>query len=189
MKTGWTLFLDRDGVINELLPMDYVKTRNEFIFRKEVANELANLGNYFDYIFVITNQQGVGKGLMNADDLTDVHLFMSEKIEEAGGRIDKIYSCTHLKEVDCECRKPKPGMLHTAFREFPEADPKKSILVGDSSSDIEMAKGFGIISVGMTHIYNMHMEWQPEPDYKVNDLHELRLHVIPSILQVYNHPE
>ncbi len=181
MKSIRSLFLDRDGVINELLPMDYVKTIEEFKFKEEVLHELALLSKLFDRVFIVTNQQGVGKGLMSADDLHEIHYYMKNKIEKAGGQITKIYSCTHIKELQCECRKPKPGMLKMAFTEFPDATPQHSILVGDSSSDIEMASYLGIPSVGMLHKYNMDVAWQPKPDYLINNLTELRLKVLPLI--------
>ena len=183
MRSGWTLFLDRDGVINELLPMDYVKTKQEFVFKKEALEELALLSKIFDNLFIVTNQQGVGKRLMSEEDLMDVHNYMLEEIQRAGGRITKVYSCIHLKELDCDCRKPKPGMLRQAFKEYPESDPVKSIVVGDSSSDIEMAHYLGILSVGLIHIYNMQSIWLPKPDYLVNNLTELRMKVLPLIFE------
>ncbi len=181
MNQNWSLFLDRDGVINELLPMDYVKNREEFIFNSEAMEELALLSKIFKSIFVVTNQQGVGKGLMSESDLDDIHNYMLEKIEGVGGRITKIYSCIHVKEAECECRKPKTGMLKQAFQEFPELDRNHSILIGDSSSDIEMAHLYGIHSVGMQHIYNSNTNWTTQPDFTVNNLTELRMKVLPLI--------
>jgi D-glycero-D-manno-heptose 1,7-bisphosphate phosphatase len=183
VSTSWSIFLDRDGVINELLPMDYVKTRQEFVFKEGVLSELAMLSNIFDYLFIITNQQGVGKGLMTEEALLDVHNYMMDEIQLAGGRISKIYYCPHIKELDCNCRKPKPGMVERAFEEFPEATPQQSIFVGDSSSDIELAESFGITSVGMLHAHNRNTVWQPRPAYMVESLTQLREEVLPLILE------
>jgi D-glycero-D-manno-heptose 1,7-bisphosphate phosphatase len=178
----WSLFLDRDGVINELLPMDYVKTWQEFKFKTEVLEELALLSEVFDSIFIVTNQQGVGKGLMTEADLNTIHSRMSDEIHEAGGRITKIYSCIHIKESDCDCRKPKTGMLKQAFADFPDLTKSYCVLVGDSASDIEMAKAFGIMSVGMLHHYNKDGNWTPQPEYIVHNLTELRMKLLPLIL-------
>ncbi len=182
MSQNWSLFLDRDGVINELLPMDYVKSWQEFRFKTEVLEELALLSKVFETIFIVTNQQGVGKGLMSEDDLNDIHSRMTDEIREAGGRITKIYSCIHIKEADCDCRKPKPGMLKQAFAEFPDINHRYSLLVGDSSSDIEMASAFGMRSVGLIHNYNKDTLWNIQPEYIINNLTELRMKLLPLIL-------
>lgn len=183
MSAVLSLFLDRDGVINELLPMNYVTTWQEFIFKKDVLKELAKLSIIFDHLFIVTNQQGVGKGLMTQGNLDDIHNKMLEKIHTAGGKITKIYACTHLEEAQCDCRKPKTGMLKFAFDEYPELNAHQSFLVGDSSSDIEMADTFGIPSAGMLHIYNKHSIWKPQPQYFINDLTDLRTKVLPLILE------
>lgn len=144
---SWTLFLDRDGVINKRLVDDYVKTWDEFEFLPGVKEVLSKFSNVFGRIIIVSNQQGIGKGLMNEDDLNEIHSRMLSEIEESGGRIDAFYHCPELKENNSECRKPKAGMALQAQKEFPEIDFSKSIMVGDSSSDMEFGKNLGMLTV------------------------------------------
>ena len=91
-----TLFLDRDGVINRLRPDDYVKNWEEFEFMPGMLDRLARWSGRFRRILVVTNQRGVGKGIMSLDDLNRIHDRMIEEIERHGGRIDRVYFCTAL---------------------------------------------------------------------------------------------
>ncbi len=141
---SWTLFLDRDGVINERLVDDYVKTWQEFEFLPGVKEALAKLAKIFGRIIIVSNQQGIGKGLMTEQDLEYIHAEMLAEIEEASGRLDAIYFCPELKENDPECRKPNPGMAYQAQQDFPEIDFGKSLMVGDSESDMAFGKRLGM---------------------------------------------
>ena len=115
-KKYTTLFLDRDGVINEKID-GYVKTYSEFKFIDGVLESLKHLSEYFEKIIIVTNQQGIGKKLMTIDDLERLHKSMINEINLFGGRIDKIYYCPCLESENCgECRKPKSGMLIDAKR-------------------------------------------------------------------------
>lgn len=138
--TGYeTLLLDRDGVINKLRPNDYVKSWEEFEFLPGVFDALKKWKSHFKYIFVVTNQRGVGKGVMTEDALLDVHHKMVVEIERHGGRIDKIYYCTALTEEDNR-RKPGNGMFMDILKEYPDVNPKTCIMIGDSESDMNFAK-------------------------------------------------
>lgn len=134
-----TLFLDRDGVINRHRPDDYVKNWNEFEFLPGILESLAAWNRQFKHILVVTNQRGVGKGLMSEDTLLEIHKRMVEEIERLGGRIDRIYYCTDLNN-DSPNRKPNIGMALKAKAEFPDIDFAKSIMVGDSESDMEFGR-------------------------------------------------
>jgi D-glycero-D-manno-heptose 1,7-bisphosphate phosphatase len=142
-----TLFLDRDGVLNRRLPDDYVKHWGEWEWLPGVLKALADLAGLFPRIVIVTNQRGIARGLMNEDALADIHARMLADVAQAGGRIDAIYYCPHDKDAGCDCRKPGIGMYRKAKDAFPEIDPQRSILVGDSGSDIEMAKGAGMWAV------------------------------------------
>ena len=133
--SDWTLFLDRDGVINKKLD-GYVTKPKDFKFLGGVLAALPILSNIFERIIIVTNQQGIGKGIMTHDDLHSVHSHMLRNIELAGGRIDNIYYCPHLATENPPCRKPNPGMAIQAKSDYPSIDFKKSIMVGDSESDI-----------------------------------------------------
>jgi histidinol-phosphate phosphatase family protein len=148
MKSNtWTLFLDRDGVINKKKQGGYIQNRAEFEFLPGVLNFFKDFSNYFETIIVVTNQQGIGKGLMSVDDLFDIHLFMSQEINKSGGKIDKIYYCPELDINNPICRKPNIGMGLDAKRDFPQIDFSRSFMVGDSESDIEFGTRLGMKTV------------------------------------------
>jgi len=146
----WTLFLDRDGVINKKLDNDYVKTIEEFEFIEGSEKAIATMNQLFGRTVVVTNQQGIGKGLMTKDDLKKVHQYMQEQLVPFGGKLDQIYYCPELAESNSICRKPNTGMAEEARRDFPEIDFKKSVMVGDSLSDMQMGKRVGMITVFVT---------------------------------------
>lgn len=137
LKPDWSLFLDRDGVINVRPIGDYVKSIEDFSFIEGVIESLALLSTHFRYIFVVTNQQGVGKKLMSSKQLDDIHQYMIDTIQQKGGRISWIYTCTELEMKTPNCRKPSISMAIQAKSDFPEVDFTKSIMIGDSDSDIE----------------------------------------------------
>lgn len=140
------LLLDRDGVINVLRPNDYVKTVDEFVFCDGALEALRRLNPCFRRIVIVTNQRGVGRGLMTETDLAEIHDWMLARIREAGGRIDRIYVCTAVDPADPR-RKPNPGMAREVRADFPDIDFARSILVGDSASDLEFARRAGIPAV------------------------------------------
>ena len=144
---SWTLFLDRDGVVNERLVDDYVKMWDEFRFLSGVKESLALFSRIFGKIIIVTNQQGVGKGLMSEEMLREIHRKMVGEIEKAGGRVDAVYYCTHLKGQADNCRKPSVAMFEQARKDFPEIIPEKSIMVGDSASDMEFGRNAGMFTV------------------------------------------
>lgn len=147
INSEWTLFLDRDGVINKKRDNDYVKTIEEFIFIEGVLESLAHFSNCFGRIVVVTNQQGIGKGIMTESNLQEVHGYMLEEVQKKGGRIDKIYFAPHLASENSNYRKPGTGMGLQAKQDFPEIDFKKSVLIGDSESDIEFGIKLGMKTI------------------------------------------
>ncbi len=140
------LLLDRDGIINVLRPNDYVKSVDEFVFCDGALEALRRLNPCFRRIVIVTNQRGVGRGLMTEADLAEIHDRMLARIREAGGRIDRIYVCTAVDPADPR-RKPNPGMAREVRADFPDIDFARSILVGDSASDLEFARRAGIPAV------------------------------------------
>lgn len=140
IDSRWTLFLDRDGVINRGIEHGYVKNLSEFQLIDGALEALRKLSKIFPRIIIVTNQQGVGKGVMTENDLIAIHKEMLKKITDAGGRIDKIYYCTAADEENSPYRKPNTGMAIQAKSDFPEIDYEKSIMVGDSLSDMEFGK-------------------------------------------------
>lgn len=141
------LFLDRDGVINTRLPGQYVTRPSEFRWMPGNPEAIARLRPFFDYLFVVTNQQGVGKGLMRPEDMEAIHQYMIAGIRQAGGQIDRIYACPDLKSAPGNCRKPAPEMGLQAKAEFPGIDFTRSVMVGDSLSDLRFGQALGMRNV------------------------------------------
>ena len=150
-----TLFLDRDGVINQKLEGRYVTNFNEFVFVKNSDLAIRKLHKIFKRILIVTNQQGIGKGIMTEDDLNLLHLQMQRKLNPDFDLIDKIYFCPCLEGDSCNCRKHKTGMLEQAKLDFPEIIIKNSFLIGDSESDIEAGNKFGLKTIKVNETYTL----------------------------------
>ncbi len=142
----WTLFIDRDGVINHEKKADYIRNWNEFKFYDGVLEALEILNEKFGVIVMVTNQKGVGKGLMTIEDLAEIHNNMISAIQLKNGRVDKIYYCSDLAD-DSVNRKPNPGMAFQAKRDFPSIDFSKSLMVGNKLSDMGFGRNAGIHTV------------------------------------------
>lgn len=145
-----TLFLDRDGVINKHRPYDYVKSWDEFEFLPGVLEAFILLKDAFERIIMVTNQRGIGKGLMTETELQDIHKRMLSEIRKAGGRLDQIYYCIDINN-DSLYRKPNPGMALQAQKDFPEIVFEESIMVGDSASDREFGNRLGMKTILVRH--------------------------------------
>lgn len=140
------LFLDRDGVINVERKNDYAKNCSEFIFIEGSLEAIAMLSKKFRRIFIVTNQRGVGRGIMSAADLAQIHTCMMEQIEQHGGKISKIYVCTDVNTESIN-RKPNTGMAFRAQADFPDVDFTRSTMVGNSKSDMEFGRKLSLFTV------------------------------------------
>ena len=142
-----TVFLDRDGVINQNPPdWGYVRTWTEFTFIPNARSAIRELTQNGYRIFVITNQAGIGRGLFSEESLKDIHCRMVTEITEAGGVVEGVYYCLHHPDAGCECRKPKPGMFTRAAREH-NIELSNAYLIGDSTTDIEAGQRAGTATV------------------------------------------
>lgn len=146
IDNSWTLFLDRDGVINHEKKLDYILNWNEFKFYDGVKEAMNILDKYFDIIVMVTNQKGIGKQLMSVDDLNHIHKNMVTEIENSGGRIDRIYYCPDLED-NSPNRKPNAGMAFQAKTHYPSIDFSKSIIVGNKPSDMKFGRNAGMHTV------------------------------------------
>lgn len=144
---SWTLFLDRDGVINRRIVNDYVKHPDEFHFLDEVPDAVARLSAAFGRVIVVTNQQGIGKGLYTHEQLQRVHDKMLAGLEASGGHVDAIYYAPQLASENSAMRKPGIGMAHAAKEKFPEIDFTRSVMVGDTNGDMQFARNAGMFAV------------------------------------------
>lgn len=140
-----SLFLDRDGVINVRLMGDYVKNPKEFELLEGVKDFFSEIKDLFQHVFIVTNQQGIGKGLMTVSDLDEVHEYFYGLLDH--NPIKKAYFAPQLAHENHPDRKPGIGMFLKAKQEFEGVDAANAILVGDSISDLEFGKNAGMITV------------------------------------------
>ena len=145
----WTLFLDRDGVINKRKFGGYITTIEEFEFLPGVLPALSEFSKIFHRIIVVTNQQGIAKNLMTERNLLEIHTYMCDRVYEVGGKIDKCYFAPNLKGAEDDMRKPGPAMAELAKMEFPEIDFERCVMVGDTDSDILFGRNLGMKTVGV----------------------------------------
>ena len=138
------LFLDRDGVINRQIVGDYVRNLSQFEWLPGAIDAIVKLGKQFRYVIVVTNQQGIGKGLMSAEDVEEIHNYIIGQVQTAGGCIDRIYCCPSLATANDPNRKPGTGMGLQAKRDFPDIDFSRSLMIGDSPSDMLFAEKLGM---------------------------------------------
>lgn len=139
--TKYTVFLDRDGVINHDSDA-YIKHPDEFHFISQSPEAIALLTASGHQVILITNQSAVGRGMISRQTLDDILAKMTRGVERAGGRIKDIFFCPHTPDEGCDCRKPKPGMIRDAVR-CHGIDLANSVMVGDSAKDIECGKNAG----------------------------------------------
>lgn len=168
---NWSLFIDRDGVINDEKLGEYVLHWDEFVFSPGVLQSLKKLSDVFGHRFLVTNQRGVGKGLMSQADLDTIHYEMQREISVVGGHLDKIYYCTDV-EAGSFYRKPNPGMALQAKKDFPEIDFKKSIMVGNKPSDMRFGRAAGMFTVFLATTNPDVAFPHPDIDLRFNSLAE-----------------
>jgi histidinol-phosphate phosphatase family protein len=156
----WTLFLDRDGVINQKIEDDYVRDYEDFIFMPDVKQVLKELRTQFGWFFIVTNQQGIGKGLMTENDLMRLHWQMQAEFYSYQVEFDKVYHCPALAAQNSSNRKPEIGMALQAKEDFPNINLNKSIIIGDSISDMEFGKRAGMKTIffGNNHKENIYID-------------------------------
>ena len=139
------LILDRDGVINQESP-DFIKSPEEWIPIKGSLEAIGRLSQAGYDIVVITNQSGVGRELLSADKLGEIHVRMIDHVQQHGGKIQSVLFCPHHPDEDCECRKPKTG-LYDELAERLNISYSGVYSVGDSIRDLVAANAAGAIPV------------------------------------------
>lgn len=145
----WTLFLDRDGVLNHDKVGSYIFNPGEFRFYDGVPEAIKLLGQKFGRLIITTNQRGVGRGLMSVTDLDAVHSKMIAGIEPIGGRLDAIFYATSINNDD-PLRKPNPGMAVRAKQQFPDIEFSRSVMVGNNISDMQFGRNTGMYTIFLT---------------------------------------
>ena len=176
-----TLFLDRDGVLNERIIDGYVTKPGDSKSIDGVLDAMAIFARRFDKIFIVTNQQGIGKGLMTAEDLEQIHRFFLNEVNQAGGRVDKIYFCPALKSANSFMRKPSIGMALQARREFEGVSLRHSIMVGDTATDMLFGRRAGMCTVLVGEEKEVASSHPHLVDYYYKDLYTFAKNIEPAI--------
>lgn len=145
---AYTLFLDRDGVLNEPIVDDYARKPQDLVLVNDLCENIQNVASLFKNVILVTNQQGVGRGVMSDIDLENVHLklYNTLKIQNVNW-FDAAFYAPYLKNENHPWRKPNSGMLTKAKSYLPEIDWNKSIMVGDSPGDMHLADSLGLVKV------------------------------------------
>ncbi|MEK5233067.1 HAD family hydrolase [Lysinibacillus sp. FSL K6-0232] len=138
------IFLDRDGVINEVLShrVKFVNKPKDFYFLPKVPEAIRILNKHFDYIFVVTNQGGIGLGFMKEKDLEKIHAYMIKELKKKGAIIHEAVYCPHKPKSGCACRKPNSKLIVDLGKKY-RVNLAKSYMVGDTDTDIMAGKGAG----------------------------------------------
>lgn len=169
-KDDWTLFLDRDGVLNRRIASDYIKSPDQLELLPGVKEALQLFSEIFPRILIVTNQQGIGRGLMTSADLEKIHARLINEITLSGGRIDKIYFSPDLNNTGSFTRKPSVGMGLKARKDFPAIRFRNSIMVGDTFSDMLFGRRLDMVNVLVTQDPMEIRVCNELPDYVYPDL-------------------
>ncbi|MDD5488137.1 MAG: HAD-IIIA family hydrolase [Candidatus Omnitrophica bacterium] len=171
------VFIDRDGVINRdpggWTKRGYVTRWDEFDVLPGVLEAMRMLAEAGYGAVIVSNQQGVGKGYMTKRDLLAVSEKMSEVIRASGGTIDGIYYCTHLKEENCSCRKPKSGLFVQAEKDLDIGDISGMFYIGDTERDIQAGRAAGMRTILVLSGKSVRGDidaWKYKPDHICADL-------------------
>ncbi len=135
------IFIDRDGVINYNRP-DYVKSWDEFEFIPGAKEAIKRINESDKLLIIITNQSPIGRGIFTPNKLDEIHILMLAELSEFGCHIDAIYYCPHHPDDNCDCRKPKPGLILRAARDL-NIDLRECWMIGDSDSDLKAGAAAG----------------------------------------------
>ena len=176
------VFLDRDGTINE--EMGYINHVSRFKIFKFVPEAIKILNNAGYLVIVVTNQSGLARGYFDENLINMLHASLLKKVQKKSAKIDAIYFCPHHPtegiqkyRINCDCRKPKPGMIKQAQKEF-DINLNKSIMIGDRYKDVEFGKQLGLKTIMLLTGYGLgeytfqrHL-WNEQPDLVCNNLLE-----------------
>jgi len=187
------VFIDRDGTIAE--EVGYINHVSRFRLFPYAASAIRHLNESDWLAIVITNQAGVARGYFSEDTVELVHAAMRKELESAGARLDAIYYCAHHPSVgeppyrlDCDCRKPKPGLISRAAKDF-DLDLETSWMVGDRYSDVELARNAGVRSVFVMSGYgrgeweHQRPNWTEQPDWVAENLLEAVDHIVSNSVE------
>lgn len=142
-----TVFLDRDGILNEKAAEgEYVTRWEQFRVLPGVPQAVARLNRAGLLVIVVSNQRGIARGMYTAPDVDIMHSRFQEILKAHGAHLDAFFVCPH-EEGQCNCRKPLPGMFEMAARQFPEISASSSVMIGDSAADMEFGARLGMTTI------------------------------------------
>ncbi len=179
-KTAGTVFLDRDGTINE--DVGYLSDPDGLVLIEGATKAIRLLNERALKIIVLSNQSGVGRGYYTDAQVDDVNRRLMELLGKEGAKIDGVYYCNHHPDIDCQCRKPLPGLVELAALEH-EIDSKKAYMVGDKASDVGLARNIGAKGIlvltgkGASEIEGM----EEAPDFIAKDLLDAAAWIIADL--------
>ncbi len=137
-------FIDRDGVVNSDEGHYYIYKPSDFVFNPDIALTLSYIKKAGYKLVLITNQGGVAKGIYSIEDVEDLHQYMQDHLQKEDAQFDAIYYCPHHSDIsECDCRKPKPGMILSAIKDL-NIDRDNSIMIGDSDRDVIAGEAAGL---------------------------------------------
>jgi D-glycero-D-manno-heptose 1,7-bisphosphate phosphatase len=182
------VFIDRDGTLSE--EVGYINHPERFRLFPYAGHAIKHLNENGWLAIVTTNQAGVARGYFTEELIGTVHQGMRDELQKTGARLDAIYYCAHHPSLgeppyrlDCDCRKPKPGLITRAARDF-DIDLKNSWMVGDRYSDIQLARNAGVKSAFVLSGYgkgeweHQRQSWTEQPDMVGNDLLEVVMNIV-----------
>jgi len=175
LQSNRAVFLDRDGVICE--DVHYMKDPSQFKLLPKVGDAIRLLNEKNWKVIVVTNQSGIARGYLTLEDLQRIHQKMITELHKLGAFLDAIYFCPHHPTVglrpyrkECNCRKPKPGMLFQAAKDF-NINLKRSFMIGDKTIDIQAGKEAGCLTILISSHQNKPLNG-PKPDFIATNLFE-----------------
>lgn len=176
------VFLDRDGTLN--VEVGYIRNLDDLVLIEGAADAIQKLNRSGVAAILVTNQTGAARGYYAESHILDLNARLLKLLANGGAHLDAVYYCPHLENgtvapynVACDCRKPEPGMVKQAYEEHPELDSKRSFVIGDKATDVELAQKCGAKGVLVTTGYGTAVikgEYQHpvEPDFQAASIVE-----------------
>ncbi len=161
------VFLDRDGTI--VRESGYISDSSTLELIPDAAEAINGFHSLGFLVILVTNQSAVGRGYITEEDLTRIHKRLQETLSKSGATLDAIYVCPHLPDDDCDCRKPKPGLIKRAVKDF-DIDTSRSYIIGDQKTDIELGKREGICTILVLTGFGKETLNDIYPDYVAGDI-------------------
>ena len=176
------VFLDRDGTLNE--EVGYIRELEKLALIQGAAAAVAKLNQAGVAAILVTNQTGAARGYYSEDHICQLNKRLQDLLQENGASLDAVYYCPHLEGGDyeplaikCTCRKPEPGLVRAAYDQHPQLDRRRAYVVGDKSTDVELARNCGakgiLVRTGYGQsVLNGQYQWKVSPDFEAGDIVE-----------------